>query len=196
MSGVDPAEFGEQLELAEKAVRTERRRLADELGALTEFRECVRDAEPRREAALNTTAVRPVSTASTTEPLDEIRDVYASTFISVSHYEEDYGESFETNVTEEFGPDVASILTQAEGLTRTQKRVVVRTVSASIESRTAIYDELDTELSSVHAARETLLPLADELSEIDSAVRGPLRCDVGRVQRAAGCTRVQLSATA
>ena len=51
---------------------------------------------------------------------------------------------------------------------------MVRTVSASIESRTAIYDELDTELSSVHAARETLLPLADELSEIDSAVRSGL----------------------
>jgi len=174
MSVVDPAAFGEQFELAEEAVRTERRRLADELGALTKFRECVRDAEPHREAALNTTAIRPVSTGSERGSLEEIRDAYASTFMAVSHYEEDYGESFETSVTEEFGPDVAAILTRSEKLTRTQKRVVARTVTASIESRTAIYEQLDAELSSVHAARETLVPLADELSEIDSAVRsGP-----------------------
>lgn len=78
MSVVDPAAFGEQLELAEEAVRTERRRLADELEALTDFRECVRDAEPHREAALNAAAVRPVSTASAGESLEEIRDAYAS----------------------------------------------------------------------------------------------------------------------
>lgn len=174
MSVVDPAAFGEQLELAEEAVRTERRRLADELKPLTDFRECVRDAEPHRGATLNAAAVRPVSTASAGESLEEIRDAYASTFMAVSHYEEDYGESFETSVAEEFGPDVASILTRGEKLSRTQKRVVVRTVTASIESRTAIYEQLDAELSSVHAARETLVPLADELSEIDSAVRsGP-----------------------
>ena len=40
MSAVYPAEFSEQVELVEEAVRTERQRLAGKLGALIEVCEC------------------------------------------------------------------------------------------------------------------------------------------------------------
>lgn len=174
---IDPEGFREQFESAEDVIRRECRRLDDETAAFASFGEIVQNVEPTRTALAETPSVRG-RVVSTTDCLEELRAGYASTVMSVPHYEEEYDESFAENVTEEFGPDIASVLARGDRLTETHKELLAAAVGTAVEKRTLLHEKLKAEQRSIQTTRETLLPVAGELTDLDETELAECTADV------------------
>lgn len=84
-----------------------------------------------------------------------VRNAYRETVMAVPHYEEDYGESLAANVSEEFDPGAATVLTDGGGLTPEIKRGLAQSAIESRNGRESLLDVLDREASSLERANET-----------------------------------------
>lgn len=166
MSSIDPQVIEDRLETAKQVTIEQRERTVEEREALGQFADRLNSMKLRE----STTAQRPavcVSEGSPSDRLREVRDAYESTFMAVSHYEQDFGESYARNLRAEFGPDIATLLVDGTSFGPQHRETVLTAVSVSRRRRGRLVEILDDEHASLVAATETLVSLATELADIE-----------------------------
>jgi len=166
VTAIDQADCQELFEAARRQLRTERRRTVDEREAFRAF-----ESQLRKLDGQQTTAQPSVSTqmavASGPHGLTAVQSAYKSTVMAVPHYEDDYDEPFEEHVTGEFGPEIATILTQATVLDPQSKQTLVGAARRAQNKREALVDALDAEKESFVPASRELFSVVDELQEYE-----------------------------
>lgn len=154
------------IESSLRVLNRERRNLRAERRAFEQFsREVQRIPVP----AGDTGGGRPIQLQATdrsSEPLWMVRDRYQETVMSVPDYDSAYGESLEEHFSAELGPDLASILLDANRFTPAVKRQIAQQADQCIRERQPLLDGIDCEEDSLRAARSELLQVAEALSEI------------------------------
>lgn len=167
MSSLDPEAIERRLESAEAVVVEEQTQTADELDALEAFATRLREMDLTTSKTTLVPAIQATNRQSV-DRLQTVREAYESTFMAVPHYDEEFDESYARNLTEEFGPDVASLLVHGTGFRDQHRQTVLAAVSTSREGRERLLDILDDEHDSITTAREVLVPLATELAAIEA----------------------------
>ena len=110
----------------------------------------------------------PVSKPSATDELGTIRNAYEETVMSVPFYEAEYGDTYEESIRAEFGPDIATALTQSESLSPVAKDVLLTKVEQVRSEREALIETCEREHASVDEAVTVLRPIDGELQSIES----------------------------
>ena len=75
--------------------------------------------------------------------LDAVRGAYRETVMSVPHFEADYDESYTENVTEEFGPELATALVTGDRFDPFCRRTLLEAVGEGSTRREPHLDALD-----------------------------------------------------
>ncbi|WP_096390388.1 DUF7260 family protein [Halopenitus persicus] len=162
--------IGDRLAALRRAVRTERRRVADERQAFNAFRKRLADVESR------TAALAPAATplvgerarSVSTPGLCAVRDAYEETVMSVPHYVEDYDDTYPESLAAEFGRELSATLTTGTAFDPAIKRELQRAVRDRCEGCAAVLDTLDTEAASLADLRESLPELARDLGCLEN----------------------------
>ena len=164
--------IAQQIEAAVAALDEERERLDDERAAFTQFRKHVASmdihAPSPHTIARAKNAVTGTSTATTSATqLKRVRDAYRETVMSVPHYEEDYGQSLNDDIAEEFSPELASVLAATDSLTPPIQETLLTGCQRATKDRTTLFSALDREADSLQHTRETLEALHTTLNEMN-----------------------------
>jgi DNA repair exonuclease SbcCD ATPase subunit len=114
-------------------------------------------------------AVGLLDSGGNTDDLQEVRRRYNETVRSVPDYARAYDETLREHLHEEFGQDIASVVTQGGQLTPQLKQLLVRQARRSATQRELLADDITTEIDSLHNFRsdirdieETLGPTAEK----------------------------------
>lgn len=158
---------------ATTACRQERRRLEAEERAFRRFAKRVNnlDATPIQPRTDGGHMVRQGGTSSGGDEIEAVRTAYRDTVMDVDHYESHYGESLETNMREELGPDIAAAVTAGDTLTMELKRTLVAKAHMWADHRASVRTTLDNELTALNRVRERLSTIETELGRIRSEPR-------------------------
>lgn len=94
---------------------------------------------------------------------NRVRTAYCETVMSVSHYDAEYGDTYASSVSEEFGPDIATALTESSELTPILKSALINQIENIIESRKELRKTIQLEQDSIKSAHEDLNDLSKML---------------------------------
>ena len=189
--GSERSAASERLRAAEDELRRERRRTQDELEALEAFERRVRSidattgspalAGSRRTAGVGVGVGMDVGTeagagagprlspsAVSDGGLDRVRDAYEATVMDVSHYAEEYDDTYRRSLAEEFSPDLAAALVDGTTFDGRCKRAVLSAIAESKSARESFLSEIDAEREAIERAAETLSEIAEELEELSA----------------------------
>jgi hypothetical protein len=86
--------------------------------------------------------------------------------MSVSHYQEDYGDSLPESLAEEFGPEIATAVLTSDQLTPHIRDRLIDAIHEARESRHALLQGLETEHTVLKAADENLTCLGADLDGV------------------------------
>lgn len=106
----------------------------------------------------------PVQSSSDTDHLQQVRDAYATTVMAVPHYPEDYDDTLDESMTEEFGEEIAVAMSSGQQLFPALKRHLLQAASAARERRTEFLEVLEQEEKALNSARTTLTELEDQIT--------------------------------
>lgn len=148
-----------------RLLRTERERTANELAAFEAFIERIRDVP-------TTASTPPVGPAALTDrseasSLATVREAYHSTVMDVPHYDQEYGNDFTQDVTEEFGSTITTILLENGSLDARTKQVILTLAAESCTRRREHLDLIDAEAASIETAATRIDPLVQELTTFE-----------------------------
>ena len=157
---------------ARKTCERERARTHEEAEAFGRFARRVSrvDATPMQTVQAQraaTGAVTAVAQPPDDRRLREIRDAYRDTVMSVSHYEDEYGDPLAASVTEEFDQDVAAALTDSRQLTPQVKRVVLDCAFEARDRREEFLEALTEESNALTGAEDTLADVDATLDQLN-----------------------------
>ncbi|REA05451.1 hypothetical protein DEQ92_03990 [Haloferax sp. Atlit-6N] len=170
----------DRLDDARSALRAERRRCVDEREAFRAFRREVAASRatastPNQAPAAATLVGQRGGRGRTDAALSGLRRSYERTVMSVPHYDEEYGDSFEESLAAEFGPDVATAFRSASVLSPPLRRTVAAAAASSRDEREKFIEVVDEETESVASMRgdiEALLGRLDDLDRTPLSERG------------------------
>ncbi len=148
-------------EAMQRWLRIERRQTAAELSAFDAFIDRLQDVPTGRVASSSGPSA--LTERSSGGGLASVREAYRSTVMDVPHYEEEYGNDFAADVTEEFGSTIATILERGGPLDVQTKRTLLALAVDSRSRRVTLLDIIDAERESIEVAAECLQPIAEEL---------------------------------
>lgn len=160
----DPADG---LVAPKRAVRRERRRIAEEARAFEAFLDAVRDV-PAATPSTDGGEQLLVGSDATRSGAFAVRRAYEGTVMDVSHYADDYDDTYSESIAAEFGPDVASALLQGT-VTEPCKRALLAAASDARARRTRFLDDLDEERRSLESADGTIRQIATGLESLDAS---------------------------
>ncbi|OYR57376.1 DUF7260 family protein, partial [Halorubrum halodurans] len=83
-----------------------------------------------------------------------IRNAYAETVMSVPHYEDEYNDTYERSLAEEFTPELAVALTREPTLRERSRSSLLTKTTEAIRRREEFLERLEAESASVSRARE------------------------------------------
>jgi len=170
---VDEAEAA--FEAARDCLRRERRRTRDEREAFRAFERRLRDLQPETGATARATpAAQTLSTSASPAGLCAVREAYESTVMAVPHYEDEYGDTYERSVAEEFGPDIAAALTRGTAFEGRHRQLLLSAVADCREDRDRFLQALEAEADSLAATTDRLAPVARELESYDTLLPSEL----------------------
>lgn len=166
-----------------RALRTERERTELERDAFEAFADRITELQPSSSppavnsepgspqgmggaAALQST---PVSRPSTSNKHSAIRNAYEETVMSVPFYEAEYGDTYEESIHGEFGPGVATAMTQPGGFSPLAKQFLLGKIKQARTDRVALLETCDRERDSVDDVATMLMPIVDGLRAIESS---------------------------
>jgi hypothetical protein len=147
------------IDTARSLLEQERTRIADEAAAFDAFARRISAVEP---------ATRPVadggptvSTSLETVPGDDslaaVREAYRETVMSVPHYDNEYDESLSTNMSLEFGDDVAGAVENGAPLTPQLKATLVERSRTARRQRASLLRQFEDEAEALDDVEETLV---------------------------------------
>jgi len=147
---------------AQSFIQREYEEVEAERQAFQQFKECVASIDivsppstvPRR---------RTVSRTADPKPEDQLRNAYRETVMSVSHYDDVYGESLDTNFTAELSITLPGQQRDSPLFTEVYKTELTAAVSRVLAQRETFCDSLQREQNSLANGREELTDLLDNL---------------------------------
>ena len=188
MAATHADEGSNPIRAARAALRVERRRVVDEREAFRAFRGRVSSIPDESGSVGPSDAASPDAfgggglggatpdpgtvRASPGSRLVAVRDAYRATVMSVPHYAEEYDDTYERSVAEEFGPELAYALTRTDCFRGAYKRSLLSAVETAIEEREAFIDALESETESVERVGSRLEPIRTEIGAIDDELGG------------------------
>lgn len=101
-------------------------------------------------------------------PSKAIRRAYEETVMAVSFYDEEYGDDYAESLRAEFGPEVATALTNPDCFGPSAKAALTAAIKRAAREREHLIETCERERESVDAAANTLLPVVAELDSIVS----------------------------
>ena len=189
MAAIHADEGSDPIRAARAALRVERRRVVDEREAFRAFRSRVSSipgesggtgpadasapggfagvADAMRSAVGDGAGGRGDAAAAPGSRLVTVRDAYRATVMSVPHYAEEYDDTYERSVAEEFGPELAYALTRTDCFREEYKRSVLSAAETTVQEREAFLDAVESELESIDRAASRLDPIRSEIAAID-----------------------------
>lgn len=108
-----------------------------------------------------TTLVR--NNTKVSEELETIRQAYRKTVMAVPHYESEYGDTLQANMTTEFGPTIAGHIADGQTLTQTLYEALLEATKQCRSDRQNFCRLLRDERDSLHH-------IAAELNEVESCI--------------------------
>lgn len=108
------------------------------------------------------------SEPSPTDELAAIRNAYEETVMSVPFYEAEYGDTYEESIRAEFGPDIATALTQSDSLSPVAKQALLARIEQARSEREVLIETCEREFASVDEAASVLKPINEELQSVES----------------------------
>lgn len=96
-----------------------------------------------------------------------VREAYRETAMAVPHYEEEYGESIDENLTAELGPDVARALIEGDVLTQQIQAAILNQAQRASKQRRDLLSHVETEHESLVEARRRLRDLHETATTIE-----------------------------
>lgn len=165
-----------------EVLRAERRRTVTERRAFEAFANRVADVElPNQRAGTSDSgggrgghgaAVGPSSLSISTgreAPVSAVRRAYEETVMAVSFYDTEYGDDYEESLREEFGPEVATAVTDPDCFGPAAKSALVAAVKRATAERAHLIETCEHERESIDGLVDTLLSTASELDTIGAA---------------------------
>lgn len=153
----------------------ERKRTAEERDALAAFQRRASTLETTQPVSAGGNAMAPAGgnapipmggTVTATRPpdgqLDRLIEAYRETVMSVGHYEEEYGEPIEVNMTAELGEEIATAVFDGAAFTPQLKRGVMQQCDEGRTRREELLGVIDRE-------EQRLSRAGEELEEIEAA---------------------------
>lgn len=173
---VDRERVEQRFTAVRKAARTERRRTAAERRAFEAFADRIADVDCSVAGAGQSIrtigqggtvapSVTSVSPGGTT-PTDAVRRAYEETVMAVSFYEAEYGDDYAESLHAEFGPEVATAVTDPDCFGPPAKAALLSATRRAIQERTQLVETCNRERTSADTAAESLLPVASELDTL------------------------------
>ena len=104
---------------------------------------------------------KPVTASQTTR----IQDTYEETVMDVPHYSEEYGDTVDRSLAEEFGPAIAAAITTGQSFTPLFKQQLEEAAHESRALRDDFLERLNTEESALATARQQLEDLASAFDQ-------------------------------
>lgn len=98
-------------------------------------------------------------------PTEAIRHAYEETVMAVSFYDEEYGDDYAESLRSEFGPTVATALTDPGCFGPAAKTALATAVERAVLERDHLVETCERERESVDATADTLQPVAAELDD-------------------------------
>jgi hypothetical protein len=158
------------LDEALDTIERERTILTAEIEAFEEFLAVVGSITPQSSSG---PGVRSVRTASgQTDPFRSLREGYESTVMAVSHYDSEYGESYEEHVHAEFGPDIATLLSTGQRFECHHKQAVAVGTEQLIDQRRCLLNALDEEQQSIERFVEPVRSVIDAIETLGATPGG------------------------
>jgi hypothetical protein len=107
----------------------------------------------------------PVLTSSDTDHnrLQQVRNAYEDTVMAVPHYEEDYGDTVDESLTEEFGEEIAVAVSAGYQFSPPLKHHLLQAATAARQRRTNFLSILNKEEDALDSARILLTAPEDRL---------------------------------
>jgi len=194
---VDREYLRERFDTVRETVRRERRRTVIERRAFAAFSDRIRQLDLEDPSPASTDHSSAVSTPGGAmaspalavdgpDPTDAIRRAYEETVMAVPFYEEEYGDSYEESIRAEFGPEIATAITQPQCFGPPTKRALYAATQRATGERTYLIKTCNQEHESIDVAADTLLPLVSELDRtaterIDTEPFGTLEAQWKRI---------------
>lgn len=143
----------------------ERLAVTAEMDAFDAFLDRLGSVDPGRPAPAG--GVRAIGQRSDGAGLESVRSAYEDTVMSVTHYDEEYGDTYRESVVEEFGPEIGVALTEGPRLQPHLKRMVTEKAQQCRAERERFQEILDTEAESVESVGRGVREIRTELREFD-----------------------------
>jgi hypothetical protein len=151
-----------QISSAIDILLTEYNQVTEEIRAFEQFKKRVLNISINTDSR-NTVGRFRYERKPTAGGTNRVRTAYDETVMSVSHYDAEYGDTYASSVSEEFGPDIATALTESSELTPILKSALINQIENIIESRKELRKTIQLEQDSIKSAHEDLNDLAKML---------------------------------
>ncbi|UWG47911.1 Uncharacterized protein HSRCO_1632 [Halanaeroarchaeum sp. HSR-CO] len=152
---------------AEDRVEAEMREVVAERNAYRAFAEAI-DSIPVVQPAGAVATPQSIQTMETrAAPVDHVRRAFEETVMAVDHYDDTYGETWETHLVNEFDADFLGGLREGSGVNRPMKRALQQRALDAASRRDELIQVLSTEQAAVEDATATLDEIETSLSSMD-----------------------------
>lgn len=152
---------------AKTLVETELKLVKEEKRAFTRFIDRLRDVQVTDgkpiESENRGPATLVMDSRKTSEDIIKIRQDYRETVMTVSHYEDEYGDTLQANMTADLGPTIARQIADGETLTQTLYEALLEASKQCKSARQGFCRVLRDEQKSLHH-------IAAELNEVESSI--------------------------
>ena len=158
--------IGTTIESTKETVQIEQRRVTDEIKAYEQFATKLTTISTTSLAHLTSGTFDTTVEQGVTSETRLIQNLFEETVMSVSHYEEDYDESFMKHIAAEFTPEIALLLNETECLTKQHTSILNSYIRTAITERKELAQALEVEYESVDHIGNQVHERAQEVLEI------------------------------
>lgn len=154
-----PRELRARLQSEQRAVTEE----SEAFGAFLDRTEAVPPEQPTP-----TARVRGIDHCGGVSGLGTVREAYEGTVMAVSHYDEEYGDTYPESVVAEFGPEIGAALIDGRWFQAHLKRATIAKARQCRDERERLLETLEIESESITSVGEELRSIGVELREFGS----------------------------
>jgi hypothetical protein len=154
-------------ETARERVTEERQRTASERDAFRAFARKLRDIQPQTQTTAGGVPAVQAATGGPDDRLGAVEDAYRSTVMSVSHYTDEYDESYEEHVAGEFNADIATVLTDGPRFESHHRQAVIAGAKSAAQRRDDLLVEINDELASLAENADAVRTIEEEVCDAE-----------------------------
>jgi hypothetical protein len=153
---VAAAGYATRIPEAVETAEREQRRVTSERVAFERFAAEIRELDATNAGATVQGSFLHDPAVPAGDSTDAVRDLYRDIVMSVDHYEADYDESLETNLTAELGPDLATAVTTTDTHDPALQQALAQASDSAAHKRGDFESRIDAELQSISAAEDRI----------------------------------------